>query len=92
MMYFHSHLNCSTANVPPNYWKINPWNCLPAPTGEVVSSCFRDMAGFNSKHPGGVNMAMVDGSARFISDTVDDVTWQYLGNKADDQVIDGSKW
>ena len=92
MMYFHSHLNTGTTHLPPNYWKINPRNCPPAPTGEVVSRCFADMSGFNSMHGGGVNMALVDGSVRFISDTIDYTVWQYLGMRHSGQPIDGSKF
>jgi len=95
MMYFHSHLNCSTTNVPPNYWKIDPRNCpkryIRVPE-QVVRGCFRDMSGFNGKHPGGVNMALVDGSVRFISETIDYTVWQYLGMRSSGQVIDGSKF
>lgn len=92
MMYFHSHLNCATTNVPPNYWLINPRGCPPAPVGEVIPYCFRDMSGYNSMHRGGVNVALADGSVRFVGDTVDYVTWQYLGNKNDGKPVDASKF
>ncbi len=92
MMYFHSHLNCGSTNVPPNYWKINPRGCPKVPPGEHVIWCFRDMAGFNSMHPGGVVMALVDGSVHFIDETIDYVTWQYLGNKDDGRVVDSSEY
>lgn len=36
-----------------------------------------------SFHPGGVTTAMGDGSVRFVSDTIDLQTWQYLGSRAD---------
>ncbi|HTQ40968.1 MAG TPA: DUF1559 domain-containing protein [Pirellulales bacterium] len=32
-----------------------------------------------SKHPGGANMGMVDGSVRFISENIDAATWELLG-------------
>jgi len=92
MMYFHSHLNCATTNVPPNYWLINPRGCPPAPVGEVIPYCFRDMSGYNSMHRGGVNVALADGSVRFVGDTVDYVTSQYLGNKNDGKPVDASKF
>ncbi len=33
-----------------------------------------------SRHPGGVNMAQVDGSVRFVSDTLDIEAWRALGS------------
>jgi prepilin-type N-terminal cleavage/methylation domain-containing protein len=40
-----------------------------------------------SKHPGGVNVALGDASIRFVSETVDWVTWQRLGSRADGQAV-----
>jgi len=40
-----------------------------------------------SLHPGGVNTALGDGSARFISDSVDPETWQALGTIDGGEVI-----
>lgn len=34
-----------------------------------------------SRHPGGVNVAMVDGSVRFVSQTIDVDTWRALGSR-----------
>jgi prepilin-type processing-associated H-X9-DG protein len=34
-------------------------------------------------HPGGVNACLVDGSTRFISSTVNWLTWQQLGSIKD---------
>jgi prepilin-type processing-associated H-X9-DG protein len=36
-----------------------------------------------SRHPGGVNVAMGDASVRFVSQTVDLMTWQYMGARND---------
>ena len=43
--------------------------------------------GFRSKHPGGVNFALADGSVRFISETIDHQTYQYLGCRNDSKLI-----
>jgi prepilin-type processing-associated H-X9-DG protein len=40
-----------------------------------------------SNHPGGVNVLMSDGSARFIKDSINRVTWWSLGTKAWGEVI-----
>ncbi|MCH2178570.1 MAG: DUF1559 domain-containing protein [Mariniblastus sp.] len=37
----------------------------------------------SSRHPSGVNMALVDGSTRFLSDTVSQEVWWALGSRAD---------
>ncbi|WP_339746094.1 DUF1559 domain-containing protein [uncultured Rubinisphaera sp.] len=40
-----------------------------------------------SQHKGGVQVALVDGSTRFVSENIDLVTWQRLGNRQDGQVV-----
>jgi len=42
---------------------------------------------FRSRHPGGVNVAMVDGSVKFMKNSVNQVTWWGLGTKAGGEVI-----
>lgn len=39
--------------------------------------------GFKSKHPGGTQFAMGDGSVHFFSETIDHWTYNYLGDKCD---------
>jgi prepilin-type processing-associated H-X9-DG protein len=36
-----------------------------------------------SRHPGGVNVALGDASVRFVSETIDLTTWQYMGSRND---------
>ena len=43
--------------------------------------------GFKSNHPGGANFALVDGSVRFVRDSIDHRTYQYLGCRDDGQVV-----
>ncbi|QDT69262.1 hypothetical protein MalM25_21960 [Planctomycetes bacterium MalM25] len=43
--------------------------------------------GFKSSHPGGANFAFGDGSVHFLNDGLDHWTYQYLGGKADGEVI-----
>lgn len=43
--------------------------------------------GFSSYHPGGVGMALGDGSVKFIDDGIDYVTWCYLANISDKNPI-----
>ncbi len=39
--------------------------------------------GFKSRHPGGANFCLGDGSVHFLSETIDHWLYQYLGAKAD---------
>jgi prepilin-type processing-associated H-X9-DG protein len=45
------------------------------------------MGGYLSEHPGGVNVAFGDASVAFLSEDVDYIVYQYLGNKADGEVV-----
>jgi prepilin-type N-terminal cleavage/methylation domain-containing protein/prepilin-type processing-associated H-X9-DG protein len=40
-----------------------------------------------SAHPGGLNVALADGSVRFIRDTIAFATWQALGTRAGGEVV-----
>jgi len=81
-MLFHSHYNVGTTHFPPNYHRLlgvenKPYQYWPS-----------GHAGFKSEHPGGVNMAMADGSVQFVMDTIDYCTWVFLGDKADGEIPD----
>jgi len=40
-----------------------------------------------SYHPGGVNALLMDGSVRFVADTVDLATWQAIGSRAGGEAV-----
>ncbi len=42
-----------------------------------------------SRHPGGVNVLMGDGSVRFVKDSIDRPTWRGLATRAGGEVIEG---
>jgi len=50
------------------------------------------VGGFSSRHPGGINCALGDGSVRFIKDTIDTTTYRWLGHRADGEIIDDNKY
>jgi len=50
---------------------------------ESASSDYRNNGGFSSYHPGGVQMVMGDGAVKFISETIDFVSWCRIGDKDD---------
>jgi prepilin-type N-terminal cleavage/methylation domain-containing protein/prepilin-type processing-associated H-X9-DG protein len=45
--------------------------------------------GCGSKHSGGANMGMADGSVRFISENIDPATWELLGGIEDNNSMTG---
>lgn len=47
-----------------------------------LGTCWPNMRGFRSKHPGGANFAYCDGSVDFIIDSVDHFTYRALSTKA----------
>ena len=50
------------------------------------------MAPPNSNHPGGVNMALADGSVKFVKDTINLPTWWALGTKGGGEVISADQY
>jgi prepilin-type N-terminal cleavage/methylation domain-containing protein/prepilin-type processing-associated H-X9-DG protein len=48
--------------------------------------------GASSNHPGGVNCLFLDGTVRFIKDSISNVTWYALGTVAGGEVIDASSY
>jgi prepilin-type processing-associated H-X9-DG protein len=45
------------------------------------------MVGASSNHPGGVNLGMLDGSVKFIKNSVSQRTWWGISTKAGGEVI-----
>ena len=64
-------------------WAIN------SPTYVVGSSdqCYMTNTVLNSFHPGGINVALADGSVRFLSETLDMETLRRLGAADDRQTV-----
>jgi prepilin-type N-terminal cleavage/methylation domain-containing protein/prepilin-type processing-associated H-X9-DG protein len=46
----------------------------------------------SSNHPGGANVGFLDGSVRFVKDSVNQTTWWALATKAGGEVIDASSY
>ncbi|MAT73237.1 MAG: hypothetical protein CMJ58_27445 [Planctomycetaceae bacterium] len=51
-----------------------------------LGTCWPNMRGFRSKHPGGANFAFCDGSVEFITDSIDHLTYRALATKAGGEV------
>ncbi len=50
------------------------------------------LIGASSNHPGGVNVGFIDGSVRFIKNTVNSQTWTALSTKAGGEVISADSY
>jgi len=50
-------------------------------------SQFTGMKTARSKHSGGVNMLLADGSVKFVKNTINQLTWWSLGTKAGNEVL-----
>jgi prepilin-type N-terminal cleavage/methylation domain-containing protein/prepilin-type processing-associated H-X9-DG protein len=66
------------------YWHIMPPNGLSCmfPPQRIATTA-------NSAHTGGVNMLLLDGSARFVADSINLVTWRALGTRSGGEVFSG---
>ncbi len=62
--------------------KIRDPACNPA-SGDTMQYAY----GFKSLHSGGAQFTLADGSVRFISETIDHTMYQWLGARADGQVV-----
>ena len=65
-----------------SYWHSGPPNsrsCMFPPS--------RIMTVANSRHPGGVNVALADGSVKFVKDTINLGAWRALGTRNLGEVI-----
>jgi prepilin-type processing-associated H-X9-DG protein len=64
----------------------NTWNCSD---GNV-----NDIGAFtpSSRHSGGVNVLMCDGSVRFVKSTVAAVTWWALGTRAGNETVSADSY
>lgn len=77
--------------------KINTDTCSSmgmAPHGDTCRARCNWNAefGFRSLHPGGAQFVFGDGSGVFLTETIDEVVYQLLGQRDDGQPTDGSRW
>jgi prepilin-type processing-associated H-X9-DG protein len=76
---------------PPSNWSASCNSCDATnnPSGDR-NRCLWNWSvtwGFRSNHSGGANFALTDGSVRFIAQSIDHKTYQYLGCRNDGQPV-----
>ena len=79
-MYFISHFHVGSNNSPPNYHKVYPV-CYSRTERITDPFCPGHMGSFKSDHPGGVTMAMSDGSVHFVNENIQYFVWCVLGDR-----------
>lgn len=70
------------------------WDSCGDPLDRSINPCNRPCnwnaeLGFKSAHPGGAHFGFGDGSAHFLSEDIDHQMYQYLGDKADGEIVTG---
>lgn len=90
-MYFISHYHVGSNNSPPNYHKVHPV-CYSKTVRITTPFCPGHMASFKSEHPGGVTMAMSDGSVLFVDEHIDYHTWCVLGDRDSGTTVSVGSW
>ena len=72
-------------------WGSNQDNNSPNGSASIVYQ-YGTMIAAHSNHSGGVNMGFLDGSVKFIKDSVNRGTYGALGTMAGGEVIDASSY
>ena len=67
----------------------NTWSCDDANNSWVNDAA---AATASSRHPGGVNLMMMDGSVRFVKSSVNPVTWWALGSRDEGETISADSY
>ena len=92
-------INSGTANgnvIVPINWPIDPdsADCFPNAfckrPYEFSPLNFNTAGGFKSKHPGGVNLVMVDAAVHFVNEDIDMDSYLLLGHRSDGNMIQDS--
>jgi prepilin-type N-terminal cleavage/methylation domain-containing protein/prepilin-type processing-associated H-X9-DG protein len=91
----YSHHRPPNTTIPDAVWYVvagAPYNrCVPTKPGTPCNGAAQAWANEDyaarSYHPGGVNVALADGSVHFVSDTIDLAVWQALASIDGGEVV-----
>lgn len=85
---FTSYLRPNDTN-PDSGWSSTAWckSDRPNPPCQPYTGTQTYYFGARSRHPGGVQAALCDGSVRMISETIDLVTWRALSTSKGGEVL-----
>ena len=67
-------------------------NLPPNPPCTYSTPALTDVYGVRSRHPGGVNVAMADGSVRFVKDSIAIQVWRALSTTRGNEVVDAGSY
>jgi prepilin-type N-terminal cleavage/methylation domain-containing protein/prepilin-type processing-associated H-X9-DG protein len=70
----------------------NPPAKVPAKAGNPTVGNESVVGGFSSRHPGGANFSMGDGSVRYLKSTIDPHIFALLGNRADGDLLSSDQF
>jgi prepilin-type N-terminal cleavage/methylation domain-containing protein/prepilin-type processing-associated H-X9-DG protein len=70
----------------------NPYDDSACDIDWMADDFFYGAITARSYHPGGVNTAFMDGSVKFITNSIDQATWRALGTRNGGEVVDASKY
>jgi prepilin-type N-terminal cleavage/methylation domain-containing protein/prepilin-type processing-associated H-X9-DG protein len=68
------------------------WHSAPPNTRSCMFPPSRISTTANSRHPGGVNLGLADGSVRFIKSTINIQTWRALGTRNLGEIISSDSY
>jgi len=86
---FNHNFPMSATSIPMNLYNLLGTTAYGV-TGITQSNAYWLTCGFKSRHPGGSNFLMGDGSTRFIKQTINYQTYNQIGSSAMNEVVDGS--
>jgi prepilin-type N-terminal cleavage/methylation domain-containing protein/prepilin-type processing-associated H-X9-DG protein len=80
-MGIYGYNHCQTPN------SVGCYNASTSPLGDPTVPLDFNSAPATSRHSGGVNLLLCDGSARFVADSIDLLAWQSVSTRSGQEVV-----